>query len=119
MYTRRSSERLKARLVAQDYSQISGPGFDEAFTPVKPTTISVIWSIAVTNKWVIHQLVVKNAFLHGFPKETVFLEQPPGFIDKTFSNHLFRFNRALNGLKQAPQAWFECLTIFSAWAWFF
>lgn len=44
----------KARLVAQDYAQVSGVDFDETFTHViKPTTICISLSITMLNKWCI------------------------------------------------------------------
>lgn len=70
-----SVEHYKARLVAQGYSQISEIDFDETFTPViKPTVVGVVLSITFINKWIIRQLDVKNAFLHGNLKETVYIE---------------------------------------------
>lgn len=67
-----STERIKAKLVAQGYSQISGIDFDETFPIIKPTII--ILAIAVTNSWQIHQLDIKNVFLNGYLKETVLLK---------------------------------------------
>ncbi|GKC63292.1 ribonuclease H-like domain-containing protein [Tanacetum coccineum] len=50
---------------------------------VKPATIRIVLSLAVTRDWPIHQLDVKNAFLYGqlFITETVYMHQPPGFVD--------------------------------------
>ncbi|GJV07782.1 ribonuclease H-like domain-containing protein [Tanacetum coccineum] len=100
--------RYKARLVANGSSQQLGVGFDETFSPVvKPATIRTVLSLAVSRKWPIHQLDVKNAFLNGDLSETVYMHQPPGFIDARFPNHVCRLQRSLYGLKQAPRAWFQ------------
>ena len=56
------------------------------------------------------QLDVKNAFLHGFLKEEVFMEQPPGFINKDLPNHVCKLNRSIYGLKQGPRARFDRLS---------
>ncbi|GJY31448.1 ribonuclease H-like domain-containing protein [Tanacetum coccineum] len=45
---------------------------------VETTTIRTVLSIFVSRSWPIHQLDVKNAFLHGYLSETVYMHQPPG-----------------------------------------
>ena len=40
------------------------------------------------------------------------MEQPPGFEDDKYPNHVYKLNKALYGLKQAPRAWYECLRDF-------
>ena len=74
---------------------------------VKPPTIRIILTIALTRRWKIKQLDVKNAFLHGYLKEPVFMEQPPGFQDQHHPEFVCKLSRALYGLKQAPRAWFD------------
>ncbi|GKD30677.1 ribonuclease H-like domain-containing protein [Tanacetum coccineum] len=62
--------------------------FDETFIPVtvvKPATIRTVLSLAVSRKWPIHQLDVKNAFLNGDLSETVYMHQPPGFVDASYA----------------------------------
>ncbi|GJU08264.1 ribonuclease H-like domain-containing protein [Tanacetum coccineum] len=74
--------RYKARLVANSSSQQLGIDFDETFSPVvKPATIRTILSLVVSRKWPIHQLDVKNTFLNVDLSETVYMHQPPGFVD--------------------------------------
>ncbi|GJY46228.1 ribonuclease H-like domain-containing protein [Tanacetum coccineum] len=100
--------RYKARLVANGSSQQLGVDFDETFSPVvKPATIRTVLSLAVSRQWSIHQLDVKNAFLNGDLSETVYMHQPPGFVDNRYPHHVCLLQRSLYGLKQAPRAWFQ------------
>jgi hypothetical protein len=55
---------------------------------------------------------VKSAFFNGPIKEEVYVEQPPGFEDSEYPNHVYKLSKALYGLKQAPRAWYECLRDF-------
>ncbi|GKD59409.1 ribonuclease H-like domain-containing protein [Tanacetum coccineum] len=103
-----SLSRYKARLVANGRSQQQGIDCDETFSPVvKPATIRTVLSLAVTRDWPIHQLDVKNAFLHGQLSETVYMHQPPGFVDSAHPDYVCHLQRSLYGLKQAPRAWFQ------------
>ena len=78
------------------------------FSPVaKPATIRVVLSIAASHAWPIHQLDVKNAFLHGHLDETVYCQQPPNFVDPTAPDHVCFLQKSLYGLKQVPRAWYQ------------
>ena len=67
--------------MAKGFHQHHGLDYDETFSPVvKPTTIRTVLSLVVSSGWSLQQLDVKNAFLHGFLKETVFMTQPLGFV---------------------------------------
>nr|GEV94508.1 ribonuclease H-like domain-containing protein [Tanacetum cinerariifolium] len=72
----------KARLVANNSSRQLGVDFNESFSLVlKPATIRMVLSLVMSRKCLIHQLDVKNAFLNGDLSETVYIHQPPGFVD--------------------------------------
>ena len=67
-------DRYKAHSVAKGYHQRPDIGFTQTFSPVvKPITIRLILSMVISYKWDIYQLNVSNAFLHGTPKEEVYM----------------------------------------------
>ena len=102
----RSINKFKARLVAKGYVQQYGVDFEEVFAPVaRLETIRLLISLAATNGWEIHHLDVKTAFLHGELKEIVYVSQPEGFEKKEHEKKVYRLNKALYGLRQAPRAW--------------
>nr|GEW78931.1 ribonuclease H-like domain, reverse transcriptase, RNA-dependent DNA polymerase [Tanacetum cinerariifolium] len=96
----------KARLVTKGYIQEHGIDFEEVFAPVaRMETIHLLLAIAANNKWEVHHLDVKSAFLHGDLKEEVYVTQPEGFIKKQDQGKVYRLIKALYGLKQASRAW--------------
>jgi hypothetical protein len=48
---------------------------------------------------------VKSAFLNGELQEEVYVVQPPGFIVEGEEHKVYRLDKALYGLRQAPRAW--------------
>nr|GEU31583.1 hypothetical protein [Tanacetum cinerariifolium] len=76
--------------------QQQGINYDETFSPVvKPATIRTVLSLAVTRDWPIHHLDVKNAFLHGQLSATVYMNQPPGFVDSAHLNYVCHLQHSL------------------------
>ena len=68
-----SLERRKARWVVRGFSQRPRLDFDYTFSPVvKPVTIRTVLHLAAARDWPVHQLDVKNSFLHGDLTETVY-----------------------------------------------
>ncbi|KAL9239991.1 hypothetical protein vseg_014258 [Gypsophila vaccaria] len=102
-----SLDKYKARLVAKGFHQRPGLDYNETFSPVvKPATVRVILTLAITNSWPLRQLDINDAFLQGTLHDEVHMTQPPGFVDPTRPTHVCRLRKALYGLKQAPRAWY-------------
>lgn len=100
---------FKARLVAKGFHKIHGLGFHETFSPVvKPITIRLILTIALTHKLTTQKVDVNNAFLNGTLTKEAYMEQPKGLISSNPS-HVFKLNKSLYGLKKAPRHRFEKL----------
>ena len=101
-----SLDRYKARWVLRSFTQRPRVDYDENFSPVvKFATVRVVLSLALSRDWAIHQLDVKNAFLHGTLTETVYCSQPTGLVDAAHPDLVCRLNRSLYGLKQATRVW--------------
>jgi hypothetical protein len=66
-----------------------------------------VLSLALSRRWPVHQLDVKNVFLHGTLTETVYCQQTSGFEDSAHPDYVCRLNKSLYGLKQAPRAWYS------------
>jgi hypothetical protein len=106
-----SIDRYKAWLVAKGFKQRYGIDYEDTFSPVvKATTIQIVLSIAISKGWSLRQLDVQNAFLHGVLEEEVYIKQPPGYEDKQYPNYVYRLDKAIYGLKQAPHAWYSRLS---------
>jgi hypothetical protein len=105
--------RNKARIVAKGYAQVAGLDFEETFALVaRLESIRILLSYAAHHSFKLFQMDVKSAFLNGPIKEEVYVEQPPGFEDDRYPNHVYKLSKALYGLKQAPRALYECLRDF-------
>jgi histone deacetylase 1/2 len=101
----------KGRLIAKGYKQRYGIDYEDTFSPVvKAATIRLVLSLAVSFGWSLRQLDVRNAFLHGYLEEEVFMRQPLGYEDKDYPHYVCKLDKALYGLKQAPRAWYSRLS---------
>jgi hypothetical protein len=87
--------------------------FGETYAPVaRLESIRILLAYATYHGFKLYQMDVKSAFLNGPIKEEVYVEQPPGFEDSEYPNHIYKLTKALYGLKQAPRVWYECMRDF-------
>ena len=72
----------KLGLLLRGFHQQYGVDFDETFSPViKPLIVRIILFLAVQFNWLLKQLDVRNAFVHGYLREEVYIIQPSGYMD--------------------------------------
>jgi hypothetical protein len=84
-----SLERYKACWVLCGITQQPSVDYDETFSlMVKPVMVSMVLSVPVSRSWPVHQLDMKNVFLHDTVSETVYYSQPTGFVDFVQPNHV-------------------------------
>src|SRR3954466_1646386 len=70
-------------------------------------TVRILVSCAANFGWPLHQLDVKNAFLHRDLQEEVYMKMSPGFGTQQTAGKVCRLKKSLYGLKQSPRAWFD------------
>jgi hypothetical protein len=82
------------------YSQVEGLDFDETYALVaRLESIRILLAYATYHGFKLYQMDV-----NGPIKEEVYVEQPPGFEDNEYHNHVYNLSKVLCGLKQAPRA---------------
>ncbi|GKC88135.1 putative ribonuclease H-like domain-containing protein, partial [Tanacetum coccineum] len=105
--------RNKERLVAQGYTQEKRLDYDEVFAlVVRIEAIRLFLAYASFKDFVVYQMDVKSAFLFGKIEEEVYVYQPPGFEDPEFPDRVYKVEKALYVLHQAPRAWYETLSTY-------
>ncbi|GJY18087.1 retrovirus-related pol polyprotein from transposon TNT 1-94 [Tanacetum coccineum] len=105
--------RNKTRLVMIGYRQEEGIDVEESFALVaRMEAIRIFLAYVAHKSFTVFQIDVKTAFLHGTLKEDVYVCQPEGFIDADYPSHVYKLKKALYGLRQAPRAWYDELSMF-------
>ncbi|GJW49148.1 retrovirus-related pol polyprotein from transposon TNT 1-94 [Tanacetum coccineum] len=105
--------RNKTHLVVRGYHQEEGIDFEESLAPVaRMEAIRIFLAYDAHKSFIVFQMDVKIAFLHGTLKEDVYMCQPDGFIDADHPSHVYKLKKTLYGLKQALRAWYDELSTF-------
>jgi len=95
--------RNKARLVAKGYNQEEGIDYGKTYVLVaRLEAVRLLLAYACMSGFKLHQMDVKSAFLNGYINEEVYVNQPLGFKDHKYPNHVFKLKKTLYDLKQAP-----------------
>ncbi|GJZ34263.1 putative ribonuclease H-like domain-containing protein [Tanacetum coccineum] len=104
----------KARLVAQGYTQEEGIDYDEVFAPVaRIEAIRLFLAYASFKDFRCTSGMSRSGFsLWKDWERTVYVCQPSGFEDPDFPNRVYKVEKALYGLHQAPKAWYETLSTY-------
>nr|GFA05841.1 putative ribonuclease H-like domain-containing protein [Tanacetum cinerariifolium] len=103
--------RNKARLVAQRYTQEEGIDYEEVFASVaRIEAIRLFLAYASFIGFIVYQMDVKSAFLYDTIDDEVYVMQPPGFQDPEFPERVYKVEKAMYGLHQAPRAWYGTLS---------
>nr|GEV20709.1 putative reverse transcriptase domain-containing protein [Tanacetum cinerariifolium] len=103
----------KARVVVQGYTQEERIDYDEVFAFVaRIQAIGLFLAYASFMRFIMYQMDVKSTFLYGIIEKEVYVCQPHGFEYSHFLNKVYKVEKALYGLHQAPRAWYETLSIY-------
>nr|GEY64888.1 copia protein [Tanacetum cinerariifolium] len=96
----------KKENVAQGHRQEEGIDYDEVFAPVaRIKVIMLFFAYASFMDVTVYQMDMKSAFLYGTIEAEVYVSQPPGIADPGFPDRVYKLEKALYGLYQAPRVW--------------
>nr|GEY25238.1 hypothetical protein [Tanacetum cinerariifolium] len=100
----------------QEYLQFKiqneeGIDYEEVFAPIlRIEVIRLFLAYASYMGFKVYQMDVRSAFLYWIINEEVYVMQPPGFPDPEFPHRVYKAEKAMYGLHQAPRAWYGTLS---------
>nr|GEY54652.1 hypothetical protein [Tanacetum cinerariifolium] len=95
----------------KDPSWEEGIDYEEVFALVaRIKSIRLFLAYALFMGFIEYQMDVKSAFLYGTIYKEVYVMQPPGFQDLEFPERVYKVEKAMYGLHQAPKAWYGTLS---------
>nr|GEU54028.1 hypothetical protein [Tanacetum cinerariifolium] len=96
----------QTRRMTKNVTDHEGIDYDEVFASIaRIEAIRLFLAYASFKDFVVYQMNVKSAFLYGKIEEEVYVSQPLGFEDPEFPDRVYKVEKALYGLHQAPRAW--------------
>ena len=98
--------------MAKGYAQDAGLDFEETFAPVaRLESIHILLAYATHHSFKLFQMDVKITFLNRTIKEEVYVEQPLGFEDDRYPNHVISSLRRSMDLSKPQEHGMNALEI--------
>lgn len=91
-------------MAVKGFNQEEGIENNDIFSSdIKHNLICVLLASVAQFDWELQQLDVKNTFFHGDLEETIYIDQPEGFLYKGKEDHVCQLKKSFYGLKQSPR----------------
>ena len=96
--------------MAKGYVQKYDIDYEEVFAPVaRMETIRVLLTLVGQERWQVHRMDVKVAFLNGELENDVYVKQLERYVKKGKEHLVMKLKKSFYQLKQAPRAWYTKL----------
>ena len=95
-------------MVVKWFQQKEGIDYNEIFyLVVKLTKIRMVLALVVRDVQYLEQMDVKTTFLHNDLEEEIYMLQPQGFEVRGKEKMIYKLQKSLYDLKQAPRQWYK------------